>query len=81
MLRRATERSALLGHEVVVSRPNGTTVTGVATRLLPSGALEVRAGGSYLSLQVGEIDHVRPTSGPNELNEPKEAPDSSTVES
>jgi BirA family biotin operon repressor/biotin-[acetyl-CoA-carboxylase] ligase len=81
VLRRATGRSAILGDEVVVSRPDGTTVTGVATRLLPSGALEVLAGGSYLSLQVGEIEHLRPASVPIPSKRPNEAPDSSTVES
>ncbi|HEX3327036.1 MAG TPA: biotin--[acetyl-CoA-carboxylase] ligase [Actinomycetota bacterium] len=80
VLRRATQRSAILGDEVVVSRPDGTTVTGVATRLLPSGALEVHTGGSYLSLQVGEIEHLRPTSVPPTPEGPNDTPDSSTVE-
>jgi BirA family biotin operon repressor/biotin-[acetyl-CoA-carboxylase] ligase len=80
VLRLATERSAILGHEVAVSRPDGTTVTGVATRLLPSGALEVHSAGSYVSLQVGEVEHLRPATASPLSEGPDDAPDSSTVE-
>jgi BirA family transcriptional regulator, biotin operon repressor / biotin---[acetyl-CoA-carboxylase] ligase len=59
LLRRATERSEILGEEVLVRRVDGTSVHGVATRLLPSGALEIASGGSHLAVQVGEIEHLR----------------------
>jgi BirA family biotin operon repressor/biotin-[acetyl-CoA-carboxylase] ligase len=84
ILRRATERSQILGQEVVVHRAGGESVRGMATRLLPSGALEVASEGAHLSLQAGEIEHLRPAgdgldrSGGSSGRD--EAPGSSTVE-
>jgi BirA family biotin operon repressor/biotin-[acetyl-CoA-carboxylase] ligase len=60
LVRRAAERSEILGTEVVVRLPDGTAVQGLATRLLPSGALEVHSDGRPLSFLVGEIEHLRP---------------------
>jgi BirA family biotin operon repressor/biotin-[acetyl-CoA-carboxylase] ligase len=60
LIRRAADRSEVLGKEVVVRLPDETAVRGLATRLLPSGALEVRTDGRYLSFHVGEIEHLRP---------------------
>jgi BirA family biotin operon repressor/biotin-[acetyl-CoA-carboxylase] ligase len=59
LLRRASERSDVLGQEVVVQRVDGTRVQGIATRLLPSGALEVASGSVHIPIQVGEIEHLR----------------------
>ncbi|MEA2508420.1 MAG: BirA family transcriptional regulator [Actinomycetota bacterium] len=59
LLRRASERSEVLGQEVIVHRVDGTRVQGIATRLLPSGALEVASGGFHIPIQVGEIEHLR----------------------
>jgi BirA family biotin operon repressor/biotin-[acetyl-CoA-carboxylase] ligase len=59
LLDKASERSEVLGEEVVVHRVDGTSVQGIATRLLPSGALEVASGGEHIPVQVGEIEHLR----------------------
>jgi BirA family biotin operon repressor/biotin-[acetyl-CoA-carboxylase] ligase len=60
LVRRASDRSEVLGKEVVVRLPDESAVRGQATRLLPSGALEVRTDERYLSFHVGEIEHLRP---------------------
>jgi BirA family biotin operon repressor/biotin-[acetyl-CoA-carboxylase] ligase len=59
LLGRASERSEVLGEEVIVHRVDGTSVRGTATRLLPSGALEVASGNMHVPVQVGEIEHLR----------------------
>jgi BirA family transcriptional regulator, biotin operon repressor / biotin---[acetyl-CoA-carboxylase] ligase len=59
VLDRASRRSEVLGQEVVVLRVDGTYLQGTATRLLPSGALEVASDGVYIPVQVGDIEHLR----------------------
>jgi BirA family biotin operon repressor/biotin-[acetyl-CoA-carboxylase] ligase len=59
ILQRASARSDVIGREVTVRRSDGSTVEGVATRLLPSGALELDAAGSHISLHAGDIEHLR----------------------
>jgi BirA family biotin operon repressor/biotin-[acetyl-CoA-carboxylase] ligase len=84
IIRRATSRSQVLGQEVIVHRAAGDTLRGIATRLLPSGALEVAAGGEHLSLQAGEVQHLRRATDDEGTNPPRdggnEARGSSTVE-
>jgi BirA family transcriptional regulator, biotin operon repressor / biotin---[acetyl-CoA-carboxylase] ligase len=63
ILARASERSQVLGEEVLAHRTDGTTVRGVATRLLPSGALEIASGDKHLSLRTAEIEHLHPSAG------------------
>jgi BirA family biotin operon repressor/biotin-[acetyl-CoA-carboxylase] ligase len=78
----ATERSEVLGQEVVVRRSDGTTLRGVATRLLPSGALEIEVGSEHVGVQVGEVEQLRPAdpvAGPAPRDS-DEALGSSTVE-
>jgi BirA family biotin operon repressor/biotin-[acetyl-CoA-carboxylase] ligase len=79
ILERATERSEVLGQEVVIHRSDGTALQGIATRLLPSGALEIEEGGEHVGVQVGEVEHLRPAADPA----PRDGDDalgSSTVE-
>jgi BirA family transcriptional regulator, biotin operon repressor / biotin---[acetyl-CoA-carboxylase] ligase len=56
----AASRSAILGRRVTVRLSGEETLEGVATRLLPSGALEVRAGDAVRALEVGDVVLVRP---------------------
>ncbi|MGH2820480.1 MAG: biotin--[acetyl-CoA-carboxylase] ligase, partial [Actinomycetota bacterium] len=56
----ASRRSDVIGREITVRFPSGEVLTGVATRLTPSGALEVDAGGRRRSLLGGEIGELRP---------------------
>ena len=60
ILVRATARSALLGRQVIVRRPDGTELDGRAVRLLPNGALEIESGGALQAIDAGEIERVRP---------------------
>jgi BirA family biotin operon repressor/biotin-[acetyl-CoA-carboxylase] ligase len=57
---RASKRSDVLGRRVKVGLPGEAVIEGVARRLLPSGALEVEAGGRFHALHAGEIVHLRP---------------------
>jgi BirA family transcriptional regulator, biotin operon repressor / biotin---[acetyl-CoA-carboxylase] ligase len=59
ILQPATARSTVLGREVVVRLPSGDLVAGIAQRLLPSGALELRVDGHPLPITSGEIQRVR----------------------
>jgi BirA family transcriptional regulator, biotin operon repressor / biotin---[acetyl-CoA-carboxylase] ligase len=64
IIERASARSEILGREVVVQRQDGHSLQGTAVRLLPSGALEVLTEGNYVSVQVGEIRHLRARAQP-----------------
>jgi BirA family biotin operon repressor/biotin-[acetyl-CoA-carboxylase] ligase len=59
ILRPAAARSTVLGREVVVRLPSGDLVAGIAQRLLPSGALELRVDGHPLPVTSGEIQRAR----------------------
>jgi BirA family biotin operon repressor/biotin-[acetyl-CoA-carboxylase] ligase len=59
IIERASARSEILGREVAVQRQHGHSLQGTAVRLLPSGALEVLADGNHVTVQVGEIQHLR----------------------
>ena len=61
LVSRASERSEVLGEEVSIRLSEGNTVRGRATRLLPSGALEMETGGRHVAFHVGEIEHLRPS--------------------
>jgi BirA family transcriptional regulator, biotin operon repressor / biotin---[acetyl-CoA-carboxylase] ligase len=65
LLEKASRRSEVLGEEVVVHRVDGTSVRGIALRLLPSGALEVASGEEHIPVQVGEIEHLRAAEDPS----------------
>jgi BirA family biotin operon repressor/biotin-[acetyl-CoA-carboxylase] ligase len=56
---RASDRSDVLGRHVVVRLADGNVTEGEALRLLPSGALEIRAAGRTRALTAGEIERVR----------------------
>ena len=58
----ATERSAVLGREVVVQLADGTEVTGTAERLQADGALELSDGTERIAFHVGEIAQLREVS-------------------
>ncbi|MDP9227228.1 MAG: biotin--[acetyl-CoA-carboxylase] ligase [Actinomycetota bacterium] len=75
ILRRASERSEVIGREVVVRLVDGATVEGVATRLLPSGALELDSGGSHISLHAGDIEYLR-SARTEPPPEPRDEPES-----
>ncbi len=55
----ATARSEILGREVIVKWPEGHAVQGRATRLLPSGALEVVDSRGTSTVYAGEIEQIR----------------------
>jgi BirA family biotin operon repressor/biotin-[acetyl-CoA-carboxylase] ligase len=55
----AARRSEVLGKQVIVRLDDGRTLEGLATRLQPSGGLEVDAGGVKHVLEVGEIERFR----------------------
>jgi BirA family biotin operon repressor/biotin-[acetyl-CoA-carboxylase] ligase len=59
VLERATARSELLGHDVLLRRSDGSEVTGRALRLLPSGALEVEFGSERHAIDAGEVERTR----------------------
>lgn len=61
LLAQASERSETLGREVRVSLSTGERVEGIATRLLPNGALELRAGQGVRCVDAGEVEHLRAT--------------------
>lgn len=58
----ATERSEVLGREVVVQLADGTELTGTAKRLQSDGALELSDGADTRALHVGEIAQLREVS-------------------
>jgi BirA family transcriptional regulator, biotin operon repressor / biotin---[acetyl-CoA-carboxylase] ligase len=72
IIRRAAGRSQVLGREVIVQPADGPRVRGVATRLLPSGALEIAAQAGHLSFHAGEIAGLRQISenSPGDISEP-----------
>ena len=57
---RAEQRSEFLGREIVVRFSDGSTERGIATRLLPDGALEVETDGVAKAIGVAEVQQVRP---------------------
>jgi BirA family transcriptional regulator, biotin operon repressor / biotin---[acetyl-CoA-carboxylase] ligase len=56
----AAARSDVLGRDVRVALADGTTLTGRASRLLPSGALEIDTGRERVAVDSGEVELVRP---------------------
>ena len=56
---RATDRSEVLGRNVTVSLPDGSTLEGHALRLLDDGALELDVDGDLRPLHVAEITQLR----------------------
>ncbi len=63
VLRRAEERSDILGKSVTARTADGSSVSGIARSLLPSGALELEVGGATLALRSAEIIQLRPAPG------------------
>ena len=59
IVKRATARSDVLGHRVVVRLAEGRTMEGVATRLLVDGALEVKTSEGTESVGSGEVEQLR----------------------
>ena len=59
VLARATQRSELLGEEVLMRASDGSESTGKALRLLPSGALEVEFDGQLRAVDAGEVERTR----------------------
>ena len=59
IVERATKSSEVIGNRVIVRAANGSSFEGVATRLLPSGALEVEVNGEHRAVQAGEIEQLR----------------------
>jgi BirA family biotin operon repressor/biotin-[acetyl-CoA-carboxylase] ligase len=59
VLRAASLKSDVLGRRVRVKFPDGSSLDGVATRLLQSGALEVDVAGTLRAVRMGEIEQVR----------------------
>lgn len=59
LVERATNRSVVIGHDVVVRLADGSTYEGRAERLLPSGALEVLVAGEHRAIHVGEVEQLR----------------------
>jgi BirA family biotin operon repressor/biotin-[acetyl-CoA-carboxylase] ligase len=60
LVRRAAARSDVLGRDVVVTRPDGSSFVGRAAALLPSGAIEVIVEGRRRAVDAGDIEHLRP---------------------
>jgi BirA family transcriptional regulator, biotin operon repressor / biotin---[acetyl-CoA-carboxylase] ligase len=56
---RATDRSEILGRDVMIRFPDDTTLEGRAVRLLADGALEFEAGGITRPIHVAEIAQLR----------------------
>jgi BirA family biotin operon repressor/biotin-[acetyl-CoA-carboxylase] ligase len=63
VIERATARSDVLGRRVRVHFADGSSLDGVASRLLESGALEVDDDGRLIDVRAGEIEHLRLGSG------------------
>ena len=59
IVERATKSSEVIGNRVIVRAASGSSFEGVATRLLPSGALEVEVNGEHRAVQAGEIEQLR----------------------
>lgn len=57
---RAAAYSDVLGKEVRVVLADGRIVSGRASRLLPSGALELDTGSERIAVDSGEVEFVRP---------------------
>lgn len=64
LLQRAERRSEVLGRVVTARTAGGGGVTGIARRLLPTGALEIEAGDATLALHSAEITQLRTAPGP-----------------
>jgi biotin-(acetyl-CoA carboxylase) ligase len=60
IIARAEKRSEFLGSEIVVRFSDGRSERGVATRLLPDGAIEVESDGTARAIGVAEVQQVRP---------------------
>ena len=60
LLRRAEQRSAVLGGHVTIRFADGDLLHGRATRLLSDGALEIETDEGVRSVHVGEIEQLRP---------------------
>ena len=60
IVERAASKSDVLGKRVTVKLAGDEVLDGVARRLLPSGALEIEADGTFRALHVGEIVQLRP---------------------
>jgi BirA family biotin operon repressor/biotin-[acetyl-CoA-carboxylase] ligase len=56
---RATDRSVVLGRNVMAAFADGSTTEGVALRLLEDGALELETDGERRALHVAEITQLR----------------------
>lgn len=56
----AMARSSVLGGEVTVTNSDGSTITGIATRLLNDGALELSTPDGTVAVAAGEISSLRP---------------------
>ena len=65
VLRRAEERSDVLGRVVTARTADGSSVSGIARRLLPSGALELEVGGAPHALHSAEITQLRSAPRPS----------------
>jgi BirA family transcriptional regulator, biotin operon repressor / biotin---[acetyl-CoA-carboxylase] ligase len=59
VLKEAQARSEVLGRTVVLEHSDGTRIEGRVVALLPSGALELRAGGSQVAVSSGEVTALR----------------------
>jgi BirA family biotin operon repressor/biotin-[acetyl-CoA-carboxylase] ligase len=59
LVERATAHSEILGKEVRVVLSDGHTLEGLASRLLPTGALELETGGERIAIDSGEVELVR----------------------
>jgi BirA family transcriptional regulator, biotin operon repressor / biotin---[acetyl-CoA-carboxylase] ligase len=55
---RATDRSAVVGRDVVVRFSNGTTTSGTARALAPEGGLEIDVDGDTVVLDSAEITRI-----------------------
>jgi BirA family transcriptional regulator, biotin operon repressor / biotin---[acetyl-CoA-carboxylase] ligase len=59
IVERATKRSEVLGAAITIALADGSSIVGVARRLLPSGALEVEVDGEFVAVRAGEITRLR----------------------
>jgi BirA family biotin operon repressor/biotin-[acetyl-CoA-carboxylase] ligase len=59
VVERAAAHSEILGKEVRVVLSDGHTYEGLASRLLPTGALELDTGGERIAIDSGEVELVR----------------------
>lgn len=60
LMRRAAERSLVLGREIQVRLADGGTVSGRAESLTESGALAIDTSGGTIVVRAGEVEGVRP---------------------